>query len=174
LKRGPIPIGKTNLDQFATGLVGVRTPYGAPRNPIAPDRVPGGSSCGSAVALSEQLVSFSLGTDTAGSGRVPAMFNRLWGVKPSRGRLSTSGVVPACRTLDCVSIFALNASDSDTVLKVAEGYDMEDAYSQPTVNRPLGSSKMIGIPQADQLLFFGDVDFQPAWLEAVDALQEQG
>lgn len=171
---GAIPIGKTNLDQFATGLVGVRTPYGAPRNPYAPDRVPGGSSCGSAVALSESLVTFSLGTDTAGSGRVPAAFNKLWGVKPSKGRLSTSGLVPACRTLDCISIFALNAGDSQAVLQVAEGYDVEDAYSQPTEDVALPVSKVIGIPQADQLMFFGDAGYEAAWVQAVADLEAKG
>ena len=174
IEAGAIPIGKTNLDQFATGLVGTRTPYGAPRNPLAPDRVPGGSSCGSAVALSEGMVSFSLGTDTAGSGRVPAMFNKLWGVKPSKGRLSTSGLVPACRTLDCISIFALNATDSQTLLKVAEGYDVEDAYSQPTMDKPLANKKVLGIPQADQLMFFGDAGYESVWVQAVDNLQSQG
>lgn len=171
---GAIPIGKTNLDQFATGLVGVRSPYGTPRNPLAPDRVPGGSSSGSAVAVAEGLVSFSLGTDTAGSGRVPAMFNQLWGVKPSKGRLSTSGVVPACRTLDCVSIFALNASDSQVLLQVAEGFDPADAYSQPTRDVALPASKRIGIPQAEQLLFFSNVDYQPAWLQAIEDLKAKG
>lgn len=174
IEAGAIPIGKTNLDQFATGLVGTRTPHGAPRNPLAPDRVPGGSSCGSAVAMSAGMVSFSLGTDTAGSGRVPAMFNKLWGVKPSKGRLSTSGLVPACRTLDCISIFALNAADSLTLLKVAEGYDVEDAYSQPTVDQPLANSKVLGIPQAEQLMFFGDAGYEDAWVQAVDDLQSQG
>jgi allophanate hydrolase len=174
VEAGAIPIGKTNLDQFATGLVGVRTPYGAPRNPYAPDRVPGGSSCGSAVALSEGMVSFSLGTDTAGSGRVPAAFNKLWGVKPSKGRLSTSGLVPACRTLDCISIFALNAADSQTVLKVAEGYDVEDAYSLETFDAPLLTSKVIGIPQAEQLMFFGDAGYEAAWVNAVSDLEAKG
>ncbi len=174
IEAGAIPIGKTNLDQFATGLVGTRTPYGAPRNPYAPDRVPGGSSCGSAVALSEGMVTFSLGTDTAGSGRVPAMFNRLWGVKPSRGRLSTSGVVPACRTLDCVSIFALNADDSQAVLAVAEGYDPADAYSQPLRDLPLPASRKLGIPQADQLMFFGDAGYAAVWSDAVASLQAKG
>ncbi|MGZ0656850.1 allophanate hydrolase [Coraliomargarita sp. W4R72] len=174
IEAGAIPIGKTNLDQFATGLVGVRTPYGAPRNPYAPDRVPGGSSCGSAVALSEGLVSFSLGTDTAGSGRVPAAFNKLWGTKPSKGRLSTSGLVPACRSLDCISIFALNAADSQAVLKVAEGFDVEDAYSQETFDAPLLVSKMIGIPQAEQLMFFGDAGYQAAWVNSVNDLQAKG
>ncbi len=174
IEAGAIPIGKTNLDQFATGLVGVRTPYGAPRNPYAPERVPGGSSCGSAVALSEGMVTFSLGTDTAGSGRVPAAFNKLWGVKPSKGRLSTTGLVPACRSLDCISIFALNAADSQAVLKVAEGYDVEDAYSHETFDAPLLVSKMIGIPQAEQLMFFGDAGYQAAWVKAVHALQAKG
>jgi allophanate hydrolase len=174
IEAGAIPLGKTNLDQFATGLVGVRSPYGAPRNPLAPERVPGGSSSGSAVALSEQLVSFSLGTDTAGSGRVPAMFNKLWGVKPSKGRLSTSGVVPACRTLDCVSIFALNASDSQAILRVAEGFDPADAYSLPTQDVALPGSKRLGIPKAEQLMFFGDANYRPAWLRAVAGLKAEG
>jgi allophanate hydrolase len=174
IQAGAIPMGKTNLDQFATGLVGVRSPYGVPRNPIAPDRVPGGSSSGSAVALSEGLVSFSLGTDTAGSGRVPAAFNKLWGVKPSKGRLSTSGVVPACRTLDCVSIFALNASDSQAVLKVAEGFDLEDAYSQPTADVNLPASKKIGVPKPEQLMFFGDAGYEAAWSLALLDLKSKG
>jgi len=174
IEAGAIPMGKTNLDQFATGLVGVRSPYGAPRNPLAPERVPGGSSSGSAVALSEQLASFSLGTDTAGSGRVPAMFNQLWGLKPSRGRLSTRGVVPACRTLDCVSIFGLNAADCQTVLKVAEGYDPEDAYSQVTIDARLPGSKKLGVPKPEQLLFFGDTHYESAWLRALDTLQSKG
>ncbi|TVP78371.1 MAG: allophanate hydrolase [Puniceicoccaceae bacterium] len=174
IEAGAIPLGKTNLDQFATGLVGVRSPYGVPRNPYAPDRVPGGSSAGSAVALSEQLVSFSLGTDTAGSGRVPAMFNKLWGVKPSKGRLSTRGVVPACRTLDCVSIFALNAADSQTLLKIAEGYDAADPFSLPTVDRPLPACRKIGVPAAEQLLFFGDAAYETAWQRALDGLRSKG
>lgn len=174
IQAGAIPMGKTNLDQFATGLVGVRSPYGAPRNPLAPERVPGGSSSGSAVALSEQLASFSLGTDTAGSGRVPAMFNKLWGLKPSRGRLSTSGVVPACRTLDCVSIFALNAADCQTVLQVAEGFDAQDAYSQVPVDRALPASKKIGVPKLEQLLFFGDAAYESAWKRALDDLRGKG
>ncbi|MGH6981137.1 MAG: amidase family protein, partial [Stellaceae bacterium] len=116
---GAIPIGKTNLDQFATGLVGTRSPYGAPANSLDPAYVSGGSSSGSAIAVAAGLVSFSLGTDTAGSGRVPAAFNNLIGLKPSCGLLSTNGVVPACRSLDCVSIFALTAEDASAVLDVA-------------------------------------------------------
>src|SRR5215831_9954913 len=105
-------IGKTNLDQFATGLVGVRSPYGIARNPLRPDLIPGGSSSGSAVAVAAGLVPLALGTDTAGSGRVPAAFNNVVGLKPSLGLVSTAGVVPACRTLDCVSVFALTVDDA--------------------------------------------------------------
>jgi len=109
---GAIIIGKTNLDQFATGLVGVRSPYGIPKNSIREDLIPGGSSSGSAVAVGAGLVPLSLGTDTAGSGRVPAMLNNIVGLKPSLGMISTAGVVPACRTLDCVSVFALTVDDA--------------------------------------------------------------
>ena len=113
----PSSIGKTNLDQFATGLVGVRSPYGIPNNPIRADLVPGGSSSGSAVAVSAGLVPLALGTDTAGSGRVPAMLNNIVGLKPSLGLISTAGVVPACRTLDCVSVFSLTVDDAMTALR---------------------------------------------------------
>lgn len=174
IQAGAIPIGKTNLDQFATGLVGVRTPYGVPRNPFAPDRVPGGSSCGSAVAMSEGLVSFSLGTDTAGSGRVPAAFNKLWGIKPSKGRLSSTGLVPACRTLDCISIFALNAEDSELTLSVAESYDGEDAFSLPTVDLPAVNTGTLGIPKEEDLLFFGDAGYEAAWLKELETLKTKG
>lgn len=174
IQAGAIPIGKTNLDQFATGLVGVRTPYGVPRNPYAPDRVPGGSSCGSAVALSAGLVSFSLGTDTAGSGRIPAAFNKLWGVKPSKGRLSNRGLVPACKTLDCISIFALNAEDSALALTIAEGYDEEDAYSLPLVDLPVKGTGVLGIPKAENLMFFGDADYEASWLSALQDLKSSG
>lgn len=174
IQSGAIPIGKTNLDQFATGLVGVRSPYGVPKNPLAPDRVPGGSSSGSAVALSEGLVSFSLGTDTAGSGRVPAAFNQLWGIKPSRGRLSTSGVVPACRTLDCVSIFSLSGEDGERILACAEGYDPEDAYSQPTRDSARPIKQTLGIPQPEQLMFFGDAEYITAWERSLEDLRAKG
>jgi allophanate hydrolase len=118
---GAIPVGKTNLDQFATGLVGVRSPYGACCNSINPDYISGGSSAGSAVSVARGLASFSLGTDTAGSGRVPAMLNNLVGLKPTCGRLPATGVVPACRTLDVVSVFALTAGDAATVLAAPPG-----------------------------------------------------
>src|SRR3984957_1299886 len=120
---GAILIGKTNLDQFATGLVGCRSPYGVPRNPFDARFIPGGSSSGSAVAVAAGLVSFALGTDTAGSGRVPAAFNNVVGLKPTRGLISAAGVVPACRSLDCVSIFALTCEDAAAVLRVATGFD---------------------------------------------------
>lgn len=128
--QGAILIGKTNLDQFATGLVGTRSPYGVVSIPFDTNRVSGGSSSGSSVVVAQGLVPFSLGTDTAGSGRVPAGFNNLIGLKPTRGALSAHGVVPACRSLDCVSIFALTLEDAEMVLQLAEGYDIQDAYSR--------------------------------------------
>ena len=130
LAAGAILIGKTNLDQFAAGLVGVRTPYPVPRNAIDPTIVPGGSSSGSAVAVARAIVSFSLGTDTAGSGRIPAALNNIVGLKPSRGVLSAIGVVPACRSLDCVSVFATTTGDAWAVANVAAGYDADDPYSR--------------------------------------------
>jgi allophanate hydrolase len=155
---GALLIGKTNLDQFATGLVGMRSPYGVPRNPVAPAYVPGGSSSGSAVAVSAGLVAFALGTDTAGSGRVPAGFNNIVGLKPTRGLISAAGVVPACRTLDCVSVFALTADDAMAVLRVAAGPDAGDPYSRcadigPTA-RP--ARFRFALPRAAQREFFGD------------------
>ncbi|KAL0943091.1 urea carboxylase [Colletotrichum truncatum] len=140
---GAIVVGKTNLDQFATGLVGTRSPFGAVSNAFDPARVSGGSSSGSGVVVSKGIVPFSLGTDTAGSGRVPAGLNNIVGLKPTRGALSARGVVPACRTLDCVSIFALTVDDAATVLRAAEGYDFEDSYSR---ERPaeLSLSKPVG------------------------------
>lgn len=131
LAAGALMIGKTNLDQLATGLVGVRSPYGVAENPFDSERIPGGSSSGSAVAVASGLVSFALGTDTAGSGRIPASFNNLVGLKPTRGVLSTSGVVPACRSLDCVSVFALTVPDASEVAETAAGADPSDAYSRP-------------------------------------------
>src|SRR4051812_3975146 len=130
LAAGAILVGKTNLDQFATGLVGTRSPYGAVRNAVDPAYVSGGSSSGSAVAVALGLVSFALGTDTAGSGRVPAGLNGIVGAKPSPGLLSTSGVVPACRSLDCVSIFASTVQDAWRVTTAAAGYDDADPYSR--------------------------------------------
>ncbi|GAB7197734.1 hypothetical protein OS11_40110 [Dickeya oryzae] len=127
---GAIVVGKTNLDQFATGLVGTRSPFGAVPNSIKPEYVSGGSSSGSASVVARGLVPFALGTDTAGSGRVPAGFNNIVGLKPTKGWLSTRGVVPACRLNDCVSVFALSVQDAWLVTTLAGGYDEDDAYSR--------------------------------------------
>ncbi len=151
---GAIPIGKTNLDQFATGLVGVRSPYGVPVNPFDPAFVPGGSSSGSAVAVAAGLVSFALGTDTAGSGRVPAAFTNVVGLKPTRGRVSAKGVVPACRTLDCVSIFALTCADAADVLAAIEGFDVADPFSRAVPRSEpagVGARFRFGVPRPADL-----------------------
>ena len=167
---GAIIIGKTNLDQFATGLVGVRSPYGIPNNPMRGDLIPGGSSSGSAVAVSAGLVPLALGTDTAGSGRVPAMLNNIVGLKPSLGLISTTGVVPACRTLDCVSVFSLGVDDAMTALAAMAGADGADPYSR---NRPLAQisafpgNLRLGVPRSGQLIFFGDKASETAYGEAL-------
>ena len=174
---GAIPIGKTNLDQFATGLVGTRSPYGPCHNAFDPDYISGGSSAGSAVAVALGLASFSLGTDTAGSGRVPAAFNSLIGLKPTCGTLSARGVVPACRTLDTVSIFALTADDAADVLTVAQGFDGEDTYSRAFVksDRKLFNGKFrFGVPQSDQLEFFGNNDAKALFERSVGRLIAMG
>lgn len=178
LAAGAVPLGKTNLDQFATGLVGSRSPYGACRNALNPDYISGGSSSGSAVAVAQGWASFSLGTDTAGSGRVPAALNNIFGLKPSRGLLSTRGVVPACRSLDCVSIFALDAADASRVFDVVAVYDARDAYARANayVNGPgffgLGEQSVtIGLPPAEQLAFFGDQDAEVLFQRLVERLQ---
>jgi allophanate hydrolase len=173
LDAGAIPLGKTNLDQFATGLVGTRSPHGACRNSFNPAYISGGSSSGSAVAVATGLASFSLGTDTAGSGRVPAAFNNLIGLKPSLGRLSTRGVVPACRSLDCVSVFALTAADAAAVLDVAEGFDPEDPYSRALGNAAIGSRRA-GVPRREQLQFFGDAEYAALFDSAVEHLEALG
>ena len=131
---GAICLGKTNMDQFATGLVGTRSPFGIPQNPHNPAFIPGGSSSGSAVAVAAHLATFSLGTDTAGSGRVPAAFNGLVGWKPSRGLLSTKGVVPAVASLDCVSVFTRSVADAATIKQVVARYDQQDPWSRSFVS----------------------------------------
>jgi allophanate hydrolase len=167
---GAIIIGKTNLDQFATGLVGVRSPYGIPVNPIRSDLIPGGSSSGSGVAVSAGLVPLALGTDTGGSGRVPAMLNNIVGLKPSLGLISTAGLVPACRTLDCISVFSLTVDDAMTALQVMAGPDGADPFSR---NRPLAEvtafprNLRLGIPRNGQLIFFGDKASEKAYGEAL-------
>ncbi len=175
---GAIPLGKTNLDQFATGLVGVRSPFGAVNNSFNPDYVSGGSSSGSAVAVAKAMCSFSLGTDTAGSGRVPAAFNNIFGVKPTKGLLSTSGVVPACRSLDCVSIFALTAEDGNTVLSVAAGKDEQDPFSRkaPVSCKSKWDAQTFtyGVPQKDQLEFFGNKEYQASFSTSLALLDKIG
>ncbi|WP_375306663.1 allophanate hydrolase [Bradyrhizobium sp. A11] len=167
---GAIIIGKTNLDQFATGLVGVRSPYGIPRNSVRDDLIPGGSSSGSAVAVGAGLVPLALGTDTAGSGRVPAMLNNIVGLKPSLGMISNAGLVPACRTLDCISVFALTVDDAALALSVMAGPDPADPFSR---DRPLGAMTplpadlRLGVPRSGQLIFFGDKDAETAYAEAL-------
>jgi len=154
MKAGGVLLGKNNMDQFASGLVGVRSPYGIPENPFNKDYVPGGSSSGAGVAVSTGQVSFCIGTDTAGSGRVPAAFTNVVGLKPTKGLFSTRGVVPACRSLDCTSVFALTADDAWSVKLIMEGFDEEDEYSRRKVDVPLPTGPLtIGVPR--QLQFYG-------------------
>lgn len=175
---GAIPIGKTNMDQFATGLVGTRVPdvYGICANSFDPAYIAGGSSSGSAVAVASGLVSFALGTDTAGSGRVPAAFNNILGLKPTCGALSTRGVVPACRSLDCVSIFALTANDTAMVFDCACSEDQEDAYARPYRPSfpPFGSDFKFAVPKPEQLKFFDNDEYRHLFATAVDEMQSLG
>ncbi len=160
---GAIVVGKTNLDQFATGLVGVRSPYGAVKNSFNPEYISGGSSSGSSVVVANGLVPFSLGTDTAGSGRVPAGHNNIVGLKPTKGWFSTTGLIPACRTIDVISIFALTVDDAWQVAQVMQGYDASDDYSRiHPQNVPSQFSKgKIAIP--DTLEFYGDAETEKAF-----------
>ena len=179
LAAGAVLIGKTNLDQFATGLVGTRSPYGVPRNPFNARFIPGGSSSGSAVAVARGLVSFALGTDTAGSGRIPAAFNNIVGLKPTRGLLSTRGTVPACRSLDCLSILALTARDASAVFEIAAWFDPDDplARSAEPATRFAPSSQSdfrFGIPPEHELDFFGDRAAGTLFGAAVGLLQKAG
>ncbi len=174
---GGLVIGKTNLDQFATGLVGVRTPHAIPLNAVDPSLVPGGSSSGSAVATARGVVSFALGTDTAGSGRIPAGLNNIVGLKPSIGALSAMGVVPACRTLDCVSVFALTVEDAYRVFAVAAKHDPADAYSRGFALSPLAApppALTIGVPAAGDLQFFGDEAMRAGFEAALQAVTSAG
>ncbi|MDR7116476.1 allophanate hydrolase [Caulobacter sp. BE254] len=202
VEAGAVLIGKTNLDQFATGLVGVRSPYGAPLCVFNQAYVSGGSSSGSAVAVAAGLVAFALGTDTAGSGRVPAAFNHLIGLKPSKGRWSTRGVVPACRSLDCVSVFAADLAGAALVDEVLTGFDAEDDYSRRASENPLsrfatappegehlGGARSspsgggglegrrgvrFGIPFPDQRLFLGDEQSAALYAAAIDRMTAAG
>jgi allophanate hydrolase len=167
---GAVIIGKTNLDQFATGLVGVRSPYGIPRNLFDPKLIPGGSSSGSAIAVAAGLVPLALGTDTAGSGRVPAALSNIVGLKPSVGLVSTAGVVPACRTLDCVSIFALTVDDVWSALSAIAGHDRTDPFSRELLLGALGSmprGARIGVPKPGQRVLFGDREQASAYEHAL-------
>jgi len=172
---GAICIGKTNLDQFATGLNGTRTPYGIPHSVFNEAYISGGSSSGSAVAVARGEVVFSLGTDTAGSGRVPAGCNNLVGLKPTKGLISTSRVLPACRTLDCVSIFAHSIDDAEAVLAVAGVYDAADPYARRAApsKKPL-SSQGLKLATFSGLQWFDDVEQQAAWQRYIAALSERG
>jgi allophanate hydrolase len=176
LDAGASAVGKTNLDQFACGLVGTRSPYGAVSNAFDPRYVSGGSSSGSAVAVALGLVDFALGTDTAGSGRVPAGLNNIVGLKPSRGLLSTRGVLPACAHLDCPSIFARSVPEAVQVLLAAAAYDPEDPYSRALTldTRTFPERFHFGIPNQAHLQFFGDAAAEAAFAEACQRLQELG
>ncbi len=165
VEAGAIVVGKTNLDQFATGLVGVRSPYGVPRNPFNADYIPGGSSSGSAVAVSSGLVSFSLGTDTAGSGRVPAGFNNIVGLKPTPGLVSNEGTVPACASLDCVSVFTLSSADAATVFEV---------IAPAHATSPIAPKFCFGVLKPADAEFFGDKAYATLYGQAVDRLKDMG
>ena len=177
---GAILIGKTNLDQFAAGLVGTRSPYGACKNAFDPLYISGGSSSGSAVAVARGLVSFAIGTDTAGSGRIPAAFNNIVGLKPTRGRVSNKGIVPACQTLDCASIFSLTCQDAWEVLLTIEGNESK----VPLSRRPKELNKKVllkgtpsfrfGIPHQKQLYFFENKEYESLFNQAINRLEELG
>ncbi len=178
-RAGAICLGKTNMDQFATGLVGVRSPYGECPNAVNPEYISGGSSSGSAVAVAMGHVAFSLGTDTAGSGRIPAALNGIVGFKPTRGLLSTRGVVPACRSLDCVSVFSINAGDSQRVFNVLRQPDDLDEFSiqtPPPLQNPgaLPRAFNIGVLRHDQYEFFGDSESARLYRESISRLRKLG
>jgi allophanate hydrolase len=174
---GALCIGKTNLDQFATGLVGVRSPYGVPLNALDPAIVPGGSSAGSAVAVAQGIVTLALGTDTAGSGRVPAALNNIVGLKPTLGALSASGVVPACRSIETVSIFGLTVEDAWRAYQVTCAYDPADAYARRFSAPDLCAAPpvlRVGIPSATSIRFFGDAVQSASFDASVDLLRDAG
>ncbi|MEE4453660.1 allophanate hydrolase [Novosphingobium resinovorum] len=173
LAAGAICVGKTNLDQFATGLNGSRSPYGIPRNASNLNYVSGGSSSGSSVAVAAGLVAFSLGTDTAGSGRVPAAFNHLIGMKPTKGRWSTRGLVPACRTIDCITVFTDDTADARLVDGVVAAFDVADPYSKPLADQPL-AVRRIGVPRREQRVFFGDGESEYLYDKALAKLATLG
>ncbi|MCZ4500206.1 MAG: Allophanate hydrolase [Marmoricola sp.] len=172
LDAGAVPVGKTNLDQYATGLVGTRSPYGACHSVYSPLHVSGGSSSGSAVAVAEGIVDFALGTDTAGSGRVPAAFNGLVGIKPSKGLVSTTGVVPACRSLDCVTVFARDVATARRAYDVMVGFDAADPYARRPDPRPLPNGRpRIGVPDGPLGM---EPEHEKAWQQALAHVEEIG
>ncbi len=173
LQAGALLVGKTNLDQFATGLNGTRSPYGAPRCVYNGDYVSGGSSSGSSVAVAAGLVAFAFGTDTAGSGRVPAAFNHLIGFKPTKGRWSTAGLVPACRTLDCITVFTSTVEEAALIDQVVAGFDAADAYSRPLsdIDHPV---KRIGLARSEQLDWCGDAESEALYKAAIERFRTLG
>ncbi|MET0147424.1 MAG: allophanate hydrolase [Ilumatobacteraceae bacterium] len=178
VEAGAVVVGKTNMDQFATGLVGIRSPYGITPNARWPGRIAGGSSSGSAVAVAAGLVDLALGTDTAGSGRVPAACNGIVGLKPTRGRLSSAGVVPACRSLDCVSVFATDVDRARLVASIAAAPDDADPWSRtapPSGHAPApGRAPRIGVARPGDLTFDGDPDGSARHAAAVERLVATG
>ena len=175
LAAGAIVIGKTNLDQFATGLNGTRSPYGAPRSVFDAAYVSGGSSSGSAVAVAAGFATFSLGTDTAGSGRVPAMFNNLVGIKPTPGLLPSTGVVPACKSVDCVTIFAATVGDGVAIRKVAEGFDTADPFSRKAKWTSLPTSGLrVGVLDGAEREFFGNAEVERLYDAAIESIRALG
>lgn len=170
---GAIPVGKTNLDQFATGLVGTRSPYGEVHNSHNPDLISGGSSSGSSVSVALGMATFSLGTDTAGSGRVPAMLNTLVGFKPPLGSWSTAGVVPACASLDCVTVFANSLGDAKIVDSQARGFDKDCIWSKEYEIKGEKSAKTIFLPKTEPR-FYGDyADIcRKKWQNAVKRIEK--
>jgi allophanate hydrolase len=173
---GAILVGKTNLDQFATGLNGTRSPFGIPRSVSDPSMISGGSSSGSAVAVAAGLVPFALGTDTAGSGRVPAALNGIVGHKPSRGLVSTAGVVPACRSLDCVSVFAHSVREATAIVEIMSGVDPADPWTR-ALPAPVGDEfdargLRLAVPVAPDL--GAEHDYDRAWIAALAQLRAAG
>ncbi|MEU4194974.1 allophanate hydrolase [Kribbella sp. NPDC026611] len=168
---GAVPLGKTNLDQYATGLVGTRSPYGACHSVFSERHVSGGSSSGSAVAVASGQVDFALGTDTAGSGRVPAAFNRLIGIKPSRGLVSARGVVPACRSIDCVTVMARTVATARAAYDVMVAYDPDDAWSRALPQQRSSRGAVIGVPDLGLQL---EPQHEAAWQETLAEAHQLG
>lgn len=171
IEAGAVPLGKTNLDQYATGLVGTRSPYGAVHSVFSEQHISGGSSAGSAVAVAAGEVDFALGTDTAGSGRVPAAFNGIVGIKPSKGLVSTSGIVPACRSLDCVTVFARTVGMARRAFEVMAAYDADDPYSRRLPRPAKTGASVIGVPDRPLGL---DPLHERAWAEVLDRATSLG